>query len=441
MKFYDREKELQSLKASHQQNSATMTVITGRRRIGKTRLILESIKNITAVYFFVSRKSEALLCEEFLSEFQQKMQLPVYGQITRLKDLFGLIFEKAQSGPIIVIIDEFQEFFHINPAIFSEMQSLWDRNKETAKIHLIISGSVYTLMKKIFQDAKEPLFGRANKHIFLTPFTPGTLSNILSEHTNPEPEDMLAFYILTGGVPKYAELFIEAKAFTLDEMLNVILQPDSPLLNEGKTLLIEEFGKEYTTYFSILSLIACSKTGRSEIESILEKNIGGYLNRLENDYNIIQRVRPIFSKPGSKSQKYLINDNFLNFWFRFFYKYHSALEIHNFKYLKSVILRDFNTFSGPMLEKYFRECLAETNRFSQIGQYWEKANQNEIDIVAVNDLEKTMLIAEVKRQKNRINYNKLIIKSNRIRQKFPEYTYEYKKFSLEDMGKFPSNSK
>jgi len=124
-------------------------------------------------------------------------------------------------------------------------------------------------------------------------------------------------------------------------------------LDEGKNLLIEEFGKEYTTYFSILSLISSSKTARSEMESILEKNIGGYLDRLENEYSIIKKVKPIFAKEGSRTVKYEIIDNFFNFWFRFIYKYKSTIEIENYEYVKEIIKRDFSTYSGRFLEKYF----------------------------------------------------------------------------------------
>ncbi|WOE71056.1 hypothetical protein RZR97_05625 [Hydrogenimonas thermophila] len=92
-------------------------------------------------------------------------------------------------------------------------------------------------------------------------------------------------------------------------------------MQEGKNRLIEKFGKEYGTYFSILSLIASSKTSRSKIESILERNISGHLARLENDYHIIKSIKPIGSKKNSKTQKYEISDNFLAFWFRFIYKY------------------------------------------------------------------------------------------------------------------------
>ncbi len=96
-------------------------------------------------------------------------------------------------------------------------------------------------------------------------------------------------------------------------MINEIFRVNSFWLDEGKNLLIEEFGREYTTYFSILSLLASGKTSRSEIESILEKNIGGYLERLQDHYELIKPLKPVFAKPGSRVQKYFIEDNFLNF--------------------------------------------------------------------------------------------------------------------------------
>ena len=216
-------------------------------------------------------------------------------------------------------------------------------------------------------------------------------------------------------------------------MLHEIFRENSLLLDEGMNLLVEEFGKDYTTYFSILSLIACSKTSRSEIESILGKNTGGYLERLENDYRIIQKVKPVLAKPGGKIQKYFINDNFLGFWFRFIYKNRAALEIGNYTYARSIAERDFESFSGPYLEKYFREKLALTGEYSLIGRYWEKGNQNEIDIVAVNDVDKKILIAEVKRNKSKISLANLEFKSGKILHAFHQYTFEYASLSMDDM--------
>jgi len=289
-------------------------------------------------------------------------------------------------------------------------------------------------MKKIFENKKEPLFNRANNKILLKPFNIITIKEILKEN-NPSYNnfDLLSFYIFSGGVAKYVENFYEKKAISNKSIIEVIFSQNSIFIEEGKNILIEEFGKEYTTYFSILSLIASSKTSRSCIENILEKNIGGYLDRLENEYSIIKKIKPIFAKEGSRSVKYEIIDNFLAFWFRFIFKYKSAIEIENFDFVKEIAKRDFNTFAGKFLEKYFKEKLALTKDFSQIGSYWERGNKNEIDIVAINELEKKVLIAEVKLNKDKININKLKQKSQKLEQKLSDFKIEYMGFGLEDM--------
>ena len=180
-------------------------------------------------------------------------------------------------------------------------------------------------------------------------------------------------------------------------------------------------------------MIASAKTSRSDIESVLEKDIGGYLERLEKDYQIIRSIRPLLSNPNGRVQKYLIEDNFLGFWFRFIYKYRSAIEIGNYPYVRSIVERDFNTFSGLYLEKYFRAKIAISGKFSQLGQYWEKRNQNEIDIVAINDLEKKVLIGEVKLNKNKISLDQLKFKSTGLMNKLDGYEVTYAGFSPEDM--------
>ena len=123
----------------------------------------------------------------------------------------------------------------------------------------------------------------------------------------------------------------------------------------------------------------------------------------------------------------------MNFWFRFIYKHRSAIEIGNYDYVKDIVNRDFNTFSGSFLEKYFTEKLALSKKYSLIGNYWEKANKNEIDIVAVNQTEKKILFAEVKLNKNKISIPLLKEKSKIIITKLSNYSVEYKAFSIDDM--------
>ena len=436
MKFYNRKNELRLLSQVNEQSklSSRFTVIVGRRRVGKTRLILKSVENKKFLYFFVAKKNEKLLCEEFITEAKNKLDIAVFGKISKFKDLFALLMETARAQSFTLIIDEFQEFNTINPSIYSDMQNIWDRGKEQSKMNLIVSGSVYSLMKKIFENSKEPLFGRANQRINLKPFDIENLKNILKEnYANYSAKDLLSFYIFTGGVPKYIEFFIDKKAFTYPKMLHAFFEENSYLIDEGKNMLVEEFGKEYTTYFSILSLIASSKTSRTDIESILEKNIGGYLDRLETEYSIIAKVRPVLSKPGGRILKFRIEDNFLNFWFRFVYKNRSAAEIGNFDYIKNIVDRDFDLYSGKFLEKYFVQQLAATKKYAVIGNYWEKGNKNEIDIVAINPLEKKVLVAEVKLNRDKISIPKLKEKAKKISQRLPDYHFEYKALSIEDV--------
>jgi AAA+ ATPase superfamily predicted ATPase len=434
MKFYNREKELQNLSniGNSSKLSSKMTVIVGRRRIGKTKLIKQACHQ--KIYLFVSKKEEALLCLEFINAIERELDSKVLGHFTRFVDLFEYLMEFSKTRPLTLIIDEFQEFGYINNSIYSDMQNIWDSYKDVTKMNLILSGSIYSIMKKIFENSKEPLFGRANNKIYLKPFLANTLKNILQDqYPKYTKNDLLSLYVLTGGVAKYVEIFVDKKALTLKKQLNVIFDEYSLFVDEGKNLLIEEFGKEYTTYFSILSLLASSKTSRSEIQSILDKNIGGYLDRLENEYSIIKKVKPIFAKEGSRNIKYEIIDNFFNFWFRFIYKYKSAIEIENYEYVKSIVKRDFSTFAGKFLEKYFIEKLKSSNNYTNIGTYWEKKNQNEIDIVAINEETKTMLLAEVKINKDKINIDILKEKSKKIVEKFQNYSVEYRGYSLDDM--------
>ena len=438
MKFYNRENELRILAEADKskQNHSVMTMILGRRRIGKTALSLQNYSNDPTLYFFISKKNETLLCEEFIEEIETKLNKKVIGSITKFEDLFTFIIETSKSQQFTLIIDEFQEFFKINASIYSSIQKIWDLNKASTQLHFIACGSIYSLMKKIYEDQKEPLFGRADYKINLKPLSVPVIKQILSDNKHYTAANLLDFYILTGGIAKYIELFVLNQSFDLKHMIERIICQNSLFLDEGKNRLIEEFGKEYATYFSVLRLIASSKTSKSAIESVIGKNISGHLFRLEHDYNIIKSIKPIDAKPNSKIQKYQIEDNFLNFWFRFIYKYQSIIEAESYERLKNIIFRDFNTFRGRFLEKLFIELLKEKQKYTKIGSWWQRGNKNEIDIVAIDEIDKEMLICEVKLSKSRLNKNILIKKSASLIEKYPDYKIKYQLLSLDEIEQF-----
>ncbi|GAG60794.1 unnamed protein product, partial [marine sediment metagenome] len=183
MKFYGREDELKLLKKITAQSNASghMTVITGRRRVGKTSLSIEATKKDTVLYLFISKKSETLLCEDFKALIIEKFDYPIIGEIKIFRDIFKVLLEIAKKVKYVLIIDEFQEFIKINPSVYSEIQNLWDQYKRDIKLHVIFIGSIYSLMTKIFQNNKEPLFGRSDRTIYLKPLKASVLKNILSD--------------------------------------------------------------------------------------------------------------------------------------------------------------------------------------------------------------------------------------------------------------------
>ncbi len=257
-KFYNREKELAQLEKIYKQSgkSAQMTFVVGRRRIGKTSLLSYFAEDKKYLYFFVARKNEILLCQEYVEEIKQKLQVEIYGEIKTFKDLFGYLMDLSATIPFILIIDEFQEFININASVYSEMQHIWDSKKDKSRINLILCGSVCTLMSRIFENSKEPLFGRATARMQVKPFTISTIKEILNDYSsNYKPDDLLAFYTFSGGVAKYIEQFTHQKTLTFSHFLETIFEENSLFLEEGKNVLIDEFGKDYGNYFSILSLI------------------------------------------------------------------------------------------------------------------------------------------------------------------------------------------
>ncbi len=436
MKYYDRLNEAALLERNRRQSekSAVFTVMVGRRRIGKTSLLLESVKGQKYLYLFVSRKSEPLLCEQFQKEAAEVLGLQIFGNITRFRDLFEQLLVYATKENYTLIIDEFQEFNNVNPAIFSEMQDLWDRYKGKARINFIACGSIYSMMMKIFENRKEPLFGRNTSKIILKPFTVSVIKEILGDF-NPKytSEDLLCLYMLTGGVPKYIELLMDTGATTKKKMLDTVVSADSTFIGEGRELLISEFGKEYGTYFSILQLIASGKTTQSEIDSIIGKNTGAYLVNLEKEYSLIVRNKPMFSKPESRKARWSIADNYLRFWFRFVYPNQSMIEMGRYDLLREYIDRDYEQYSGLVLERYFREKIAESERITSIGNYWDSKGENEIDLIALNDLDKTAMVAEVKRNPKKIDLTELAVKANTIKKELAKYRVELKGLSVEDM--------
>ena len=417
----------------------------GRRRIGKTMLIKHTFESSgDMLYLFIARKSESDLVTTLVENLREQTEMYIPEGMTSFAALLRHLFEQGKHQAFTLVLDEFQELQNINPSIFSDMQNLWDSYREKTHINLVISGSAYRMIWKIFMDKDEPLFNRADHIIRLHPFRLEVLKQIMKEHNpNYSNDDLLALYTITGGVPKYMTWLLDNGCVTKEQMYAYVFSENSHFLEEGRTLLVSEFGKNYGTYFSILQEIASGYATQAQIEQRLGGiSIGGYLKSLEEIYSLLRKERPILAKPESKTVQFFLNDNFLRFWFRYVEKNRSLIEIQNYAGLLRLAEKDYETYSGKVLELYFRQQLAETSDWRAVSAWWRskaivykgQTMDAEVDIVALPVEGKKALVAEVKRKKEEYQHGLFMLKVDYLKQTdLRHYAVEARLLTLEDM--------
>ena len=186
-------------------------------------------------------------------------------------------------------------------------------------------------------------------------------------------------------------------------------------------------------YLSILQLIASGMTTQSEIDGVIGKNTGAYLDNLEEDYSYIHRKQPMFSKPNSRNTRWQLDDCFLRFWFRFIMRNQALVEMERNDLLLEIVEKGYEQYSGFVLEQYFRQKWMEEERVTFVDNYWDRKGQNEIDMIALNDIDKTATIAEIKRQRRKFSPTELAGKVATLNKELSKYTITQIGLSMEDM--------
>ena len=443
MKFYGREREIAALrherKLSHE--NARFTVITGRRRVGKTELIRQAFDDgrDDYVYLLLRRENEKALCARLQTSVERQLGngFKVLGHAERLIDLVETVFDRAADRPLTVVIDEFQEMQYVNSAFYGELQGLWDRVHRTHRLNLVVSGSVNRMMNEILFNYSAALYGRNTAHLKLDPFPVSLLKKILKDHSpHCTNGDLLDLWAITGGVARYVAMLMDAGAVRRKKMLAFIFSPLSPFIEEGRSILAQEFGTEYTNYFSILTSIASGHTRFSEIEQDLGLQVVPYLNNLEKNYGFIRKTLPVYAQSRAKNAAYHIEDMFFRFWFRQVFRNQEYIELGRFKELQELVARDFDTFTGYALERYFYWKFVEDTHYVRMGGWWDRKGENEIDLVCEDESKGTLDFYEIKRDKSRISLKELEGKAAAFFVKNPELqgrVISFKGLSAEEM--------
>jgi AAA+ ATPase superfamily predicted ATPase len=407
MNFINREKELAVLEKDYKRKDSSFSVIYGRRRVGKTTLIKEFIKDKTAIYFLADKQSEVLQINRFKNIYAEQFNDEALKNLeaNSWDHVFNYIVKHLSSKEkLIIVIDEFQYLVKVNRAVPSIYQRLWDDLLKSREIMLILCGSLISMMYSATLSYTSPLYGRRTSQLKLSPMKFAYFKNFFKEKSTIR---LIERYAILSGVPKYIEIF-EDHEDIFQAIEENILDKDSFLYQEPVFILNEEVG-ETTTYFSILEVIA---RGEHKIGNIAKRlqiptnHITSFLNRLV-DLELVEREVPLTEKNPSKSKKglYFIKDHFFRFWFRYVLPYKSYIEIENRKFVLDKIKESFHIFVSQAFEKICMEYLLENPplEIQKIGRWWD--NREEIDIAAVSGAE--ILVGECKWWDNQVGINVL----------------------------------
>jgi uncharacterized protein len=413
MKFVNRHNEIKFIEETRKlsENKLFTLVIYGLRRVGKTRLILETLKN-DDLYFFVNRNKNS---ESLLREYEEILKNKnIINKIENLNswDLFFEILVERFKG--VVVFDEFQNFLNVEPSIFGILQKFIDLNENKKNIMFVFLGSTIGMIKNIFENNKEPLYGRIKRKIFLKPFSFFETVKVCENLKIKDIEEIIKLYCVFGGFPRYYVAIEDENLIgkNFDEILNkFFLNQNAIFEEEVLNILSLEFGKRKGLYYDILTAIANGNTNVSKLSSYLNKKetlFTRHLNEMMKHFEIIGQEKQISGKKSS----FFIQNPIINFWFRFFYKNLSLYQIRNESFINN-LKRDLPIYFGKQFEYLCVEILNKLNSqrklpfyFEKIGRQWGKfkgeigKNNYEIDILAIDNRNKNSLFGECKWKKN-----------------------------------------
>lgn len=447
MKFYGRESELKTFsdQVHRLTQGSRLAVLTGRRRIGKTTLLLKVAQEsaLPYLYFFVQRQySEQELFADWMHAVRERFHLNADDGPARpkLSSCIRYLLEKSKSQPLIVIIDECQELDFIVPFFWSELQQIWDLNKNSTQLFLVMSGSVASAIRHIFGDISAPLYGRCDLFLQLQPFQPRLLKEIYrAEAPKKSSAGLITLYALTGGVARYVEMLCQDTDLSSEAMLSWVCSDASSFYRaDGSIVLANEFRIEAQTYFSLLRAIATGLNSWSELCNVVPGSIGPYLARLETQFHLVKKSLPLRSKPSARGVRYSIDDPYFRFWFRFIEpaKCRNLAERQDWPNLLRIVNQYWPQFIGRTLETWFLQSWQESGHWIEVGGWWDKKGEHEIDLIGINELDQKIAFAEVKRNKDKASLPLLQEKAAAFldqNRALTSYEAQYKVLSLETL--------
>lgn len=404
MKFVDRLDEMSTLENEYRRHSASFVVVYGRRRVGKTELIRHFIKEKPSLYFLASEESESLNRESFKRQAADYLNddLLRVASIERWDLIFERLVASSDSKRLVIVIDEFQYIGKNNPAFLSVFQRIWDNLLSKNNVMVILCGSLVSMMMSQTLNYDSPLYGRRTAQIRLRPIKFEYYNEFFDSQYSEE--ELVKRYSLTGGVPKYIEMFQNSS--DLNRAIQESLLNVSSYLYDEPNFLLQKEVSEIGSYFSILRTIAEGNHKVSSIAALVQQkqtNLPRYLKVLV-DLDLLEREIPVTENNPDKSKKgqYQIRDNFLRFWFKFIYPNRSYVEMSHSDVVMNRLSKNFiDGHVSYVFEQICQEKLWNLSAngklpgiLERIGRWWD--NSHEIDVVGLSESDNLLVAGECK---------------------------------------------
>lgn len=390
--FIGRKRELSKLEKLHASKRFEFLVMYGRRRIGKTRLLVEFIKGKDAIFFSAEENNDKLNLSKFTDAIRDYYpHFKFIPDFDSWENAFKFIAEIAGDKRTIVVIDEMPYVAQSNPSFLSTLQHIIDHSFAKTKLFLIACGSSMSFMENEVLSEKSPLFGRKTAQMHVQPFDYYDSAKFFPNYSF---DDKIKAYGILGGIPQYLSKFDPSIGIS-ENIKENILDTSAYLYDEPKNLMHQEL-RAPAIYNAIIEAIS---SGASKLNEISTKS--GEEGRKTSKYilhlvelHILKKEFPIDNEK-SKSTIYRVNDSLFRFVYRFAYHNKSLIERDKADYIyNEKILPELNTYLGPSFENVCMEYLLRMDNqgklpltIENIGRWWGnnpvKRKQEEIDIVAI----------------------------------------------------------
>jgi len=388
--FVGRKAELTYLENAYKDQAGQFIPIYGRRRVGKSELILQFIRGKPAIYFLGKESPRYLQIRAFLDNAAHALRQPLLGSLTtdNWQDAIKAVTSQHDGkGKLILVFDEFQWTAKSCPELPSVIQEFWDQDwQKGGNIMLILCGSYLGFMEKKVLGRKSPLFGRRTGQIRLQPFSYVEAAEF---HPRWSWEDKARAYFICGGIPFYLKLFTPQDSIS-QSIQKQFLNEFGVLFREADFLLREEL-RELERYHGILMVLSSGTSTTPEIAAqtgINEQKLFYYLQSL-SALGYIERQYPLTGKkPSSRQVRFMLSDPMLRFWFRFIYPNQDYIARQSPAQTHAELIRpQINGYFGKCFETFCGQALLSIYLCEnipgpfQIGAYWNKDVQ--IDLVGI----------------------------------------------------------